>query len=733
MTPQLRLARTLILICLAVQLAVKVSQLVQASLLKEQVALVPGLLIVVALEALFVPIAFRRASPATARWNLVAQALLASSFYLVQSPWTPVMAMLVASLLLTLKARTAWPLVVLILAGEFSVRAAFYPELGSLSYWSALATLGPGVGLYAVCWLHDLIRQTDAARAEIGQLEAARERLRVARDLCDALGDKLSALVHRFDRADLVEVVGAARQALTDVRSIADDHRDRTLAAELEATRSVLTAAGVDAEVTTHRPRLPLPVDGLLARVLRRTMLAWLSTDPPERVLVELEADTRFVVLRAGRTGGRATELAEPSEPNEPNELGELGEEAAELGGCLTSGAGWTEVRLPVTPVKAAASGPLAGAPWLAWFTLVILEVDTLGSTVVNMIRLGSSSAFQVVTVAVFLPVVSGLQLYNGLPRRGARPRAWRWTLGAQIVLMVTAMAIIGQRAGSYVGLTAGTTLFLVRSAWAWALGFGPLLGGVALWIAQTGVPLWGAEYAMVMIGFTAMAYGLSTLPLAAFQLEEARRDLARMAVLQERLRVARDLHDLLGFRLSAIVLKGELLIAGPDSADPSELRELAEQALVDVRSITGGPAPLSLREEAATARSMLAASGVEVTVDLPPVRLPPETDSLLAVVLREAVTNVVRHAQATWCAITVRDAVRLTVSNNGATASAPREGTGLANLTRRLEEAGGRLSVERDGGRFTLTAEVPCSEPAGLGGDADGVHPVTRVELGHR
>ncbi|MEU7898294.1 hypothetical protein AB0B45_36205 [Nonomuraea sp. NPDC049152] len=79
-----------------------------------------------------------------------------------------------------------------------------------------------------------------------------------------------------------------------------------------------------------------------------------------------------------------------------------------------------------------------------------------------------------------------------------------------------------------------------------------------------------------------------------------------------------------------------------------------------------------------------------------------------------------------------MRDAVRLIVSNDGATASPLREGTGLANLTRRLEEAGGRLAVERDEDRFTLTAEIPCSEPAGLRGDADGVHPVTHVELGH-
>ncbi|MFF5209207.1 histidine kinase [Streptosporangium sp. NPDC000396] len=728
-TPQLRLAWLLILICLAVQLPIKIDQLIQAAIVSDRVALVPGLLILIALQALFIPIAFRRVSRPTAHRLLLAQAVLAYSFYLVQSPWTPVMATLAASILLTCRPRTAWSLVLLVLVGEFTIRAWFFPEIGSIVPWSVLATLGPGVGFYAVCWLYALIRQTDSARAEIARLEAARERLRVARDLCDTLHDKLSALIHRFDHADLAEVVRTARQALTDVRAVADDHRDRTLAAELEAARSVLTAAGVDAEITTRRHRLPTPVDDLLARVVRKTVLTWLSTDPPHHPRVDVDLEPGFVRLRATRAQGQAPGL------------GEFTGEIAELGGDLTTGTGWVEVALPVTPAPAPPRpiwGPLAGAPWLAWLTLVVLEVDTMGTTVINMIWSDPVTTTQIVVAAVALPVVSALQLYNGLPRRGARPRAWRWTLSAQILLLFAAMAVIGPNAGSYTGLTAGTALFLVRSRLAWVIAAAPIICGTAFWVPNASGVLSVIEYTMVMIGFAAMAYALSRLPVAAFQLEDAHRELARMAALQERLRVARDLHDLLGFRLSALVVKGELLIADPGRTpdELADLREVARQALVDVRSITGDPTPLSLPEEAATARSMLAAAGVEVTLDPLPVRLPSEIDTLLAVVLREAVTNVVRHARARGCTISVTTgcgAVRLTIANDGATGSPEREGNGLTNLTRRLEEAGGHLAVRREADWFTLAAEVPCSEPAGLGGDADGVHPVARVQLGDR
>lgn len=220
------------------------------------------------------------------------------------------------------------------------------------------------------------------------------------------------------------------------------------------------------------------------------------------------------------------------------------------------------------------------------------------------------------------------------------------------------------------------------------------------------------------------MVYSLWRLPGVARQLQEAQRELVRLAVIRERLRVARDIHDLLGFRLSAIIIKGELIdrLIGTDPAAArrhlAELSLVTEQALADVRSITGRPTEqsLSLSDELETACAMLSAAGIDVRTVLAG-DLPRQADSVLAIVLREAVTNVVRHSNARTCRIDTRTedgVVRLRVTNDGPLAEpGERRGSGLANLTARAEEAGGRLTVRSDGDLFTLIAEVPLGHSA--------------------
>jgi signal transduction histidine kinase len=231
--------------------------------------------------------------------------------------------------------------------------------------------------------------------------------------------------------------------------------------------------------------------------------------------------------------------------------------------------------------------------------------------------------------------------------------------------------------------------------------------------------------------------HALGRLPVTAARLDRARRELVRTSVLRERLRIARDVHDLLGSQLSAIIIRGGIA-AGP--ADGARLAELAGAALATVRSIGAEPAPLRLAAEVESARDLLGAAGarVRVTVAEPPAAVA----ALFAVVLRESVTNVVRHARARRCEISITP-VRLRVSNDGAPRPGARRtrrgeagGAGLANLRSRAAEAGGALAVEHADGRFTLTVEVPDavpSDPARLGGDADGVDPVAGAQLGHR
>jgi len=236
---------------------------------------------------------------------------------------------------------------------------------------------------------------------------------------------------------------------------------------------------------------------------------------------------------------------------------------------------------------------------------------------------------------------------------------------------------------------------------------------------------------------FGLWVYGLSRLAGLARELEGLRGELARMAAVRERLRVARDVHDLLGLGLSAVALKADLadaLIGRDDARAAAEMEEMGRicaTARADIRLVTGDRQLLSLAGELAAAKQILASAGIEVRAGMPSGPLPAAADQVLAPVLREAVTNILRHTAATAGSIklsTVGGWLRLQVSNDGVAAgpgtSAPTAsgaGHGLANLNARLQAAGGRLTIRQAGARFCLAAEIPLSrarlEPAGLAG----------------
>ena len=144
----------------------------------------------------------------------------------------------------------------------------------------------------------------------------------------------------------------------------------------------------------------------------------------------------------------------------------------------------------------------------------------------------------------------------------------------------------------------------------------------------------------------------------------------------------------------------------------------MAERAGKDLETATGGEAGLSLDGEARSARSVLTAAGVEVEMDLAHGEVPDGTSAVLGTVLREAVTNVLRHSAATRCVIATAQeegVVRLVVENDGLDPAAPRTapGSGIGNLTTRLASAGGTLSARADGkGGFRVEAVVGQSRP---------------------
>jgi signal transduction histidine kinase len=717
-----RVATVPILIWLGLQCSYRIDRLVFGSDPPFPSAVVTafGVAVIVILCGLQLPIVLRRVSRRRAVWILAAQAILTYVPYVVVGgAWGPVSALLMAALLLTFTGWVPWLLAVLIVTSEFVIRAIFLPEAGSyVAIWAVLTTTAAGLSCFAIVRLADLVRELQATRVQLAPLEVARERLRIARSLRAVLGAHLIMIIRAgrearadLDRAYVAEVVAVGRRSLAEVRSIADDYRDRSLTAEVEAAGSVLAAAGVPVSIDASPVRLPGRVDAALAAVVRRTVIAALRNGTPEHCRIELDGSARLRVSFAGLAVAPLREALE-----------DAAEEIADLGGRLDVGT-WVEARIPVgrRPRAARARGPVGTAPWLAWAVLLVLEIDHASTTALNMLWSHDLTTvryepLKVVLAAIALPLIGVLQLHHVRPRKdGSPPRAWQWTLSLQVALVLTAIAVEGEDLPTpYAGLVAGVILFHVRPVWSWGMAAllvfaSPLLYGPHF---PFGTYLISISLSLCMM---VTVYMLCRLPVVVQQLAEARRELARMAVLQERLRISRDVHDLLGFQLSAIVVKGEFiarLVATDPLAARGHLAEVvatAEQALAAVRSITQEPTGFCLTEEAETARSMLCAAGIETRIDL----VSTDAGSLLAIVLREAVTNVVRHAHARVCEIDTTLAagsVRLRVSNDGALAEATgRRGTGLANLRSRVEEAGGRLTVRREDDRFTLIAELPA------------------------
>jgi two-component system sensor histidine kinase DesK len=210
--------------------------------------------------------------------------------------------------------------------------------------------------------------------------------------------------------------------------------------------------------------------------------------------------------------------------------------------------------------------------------------------------------------------------------------------------------------------------------------------------------------FAFVMLHFAQRDQANAKLRLAQAEVEH----LARLA---ERERIARDLHDLLGHTLSVIVLKSELA-AKLASRDPEraarEIREVeavAREALQEVRGAVQGYRSMGLSSELARAATVLRDAGLEVESKYEPAPLSPVEESVLSLVLREAVTNILRHAQATRCEILAglsNAAFELQVADNGRGGAAP-AGSGLLGMRERIEALGGSLDRFGEGGTRLL------------------------------
>jgi len=238
-------------------------------------------------------------------------------------------------------------------------------------------------------------------------------------------------------------------------------------------------------------------------------------------------------------------------------------------------------------------------------------------------------------------------------------------------------------------------------------------LAAATLALTDEGDAFWGVTAAV--FATSALWLLIGGLLRANAALRDARAELAEMAVAEERLRFARDLHDLLGHDLSLIALKAELarrlLPTRQDdaAAELEQIRDLTRTALTQVREAVGGYRQPTLPSELAGARVALEAAGIELRVDAPDEPLDPDVESVLAWAVREGATNAIRHSGARHAEITLRRGV-LEIADDGPGAPPPDPGgNGLTGLRERAQAVGGTVEAGAGpGGGFRLVVRVP-------------------------
>jgi len=346
------------------------------------------------------------------------------------------------------------------------------------------------------------------------------------------------------------------------------------------------------------------------------------------------------------------------------------------------------------------------------------------------VLDLQASDAGALRTVAVLAAAATFVVLYNLLPRGPADREVDR-----AVVASLAAMLLI-----------AGGLTLADRASWAMLFIFAAIAGAMrlsrragALWIVActaltAGTLLAAHSDAGTAASLTATTLGIGFMMFAFrrliglnHELVEAREELARLAVSEERARFARDLHDLLGHSLSVIAVKAELAerLIERDPVRAAEhvadVRDVARDALAEVRETVSGYRRPTLSSELEGARMALEAAGIEAELEAAAVDLPADVEAVLAWAVREGTTNTVRHSGARSCRIAVLpgvadvsaeivdDGTGQDPAGNGNGSGAGGNGNGLAGLRERAARVAGHVEAgPAPEGGFRLRVTVP-------------------------
>jgi two-component system sensor histidine kinase DesK len=326
-----------------------------------------------------------------------------------------------------------------------------------------------------------------------------------------------------------------------------------------------------------------------------------------------------------------------------------------------------------------------------------------------------------------------GLALFVAVYVSVLPPAAWLSRRGVAAVVVALALLPAIAIALLAAGAPDSFTALFVYVAAATGMLLPPRIAAAV--IAATAVGVWilsasrgDSDSAIAATVLTVVSIGAL---MAAFgrvvrvnrELRATREDLATLAVAEERLRIARDLHDLLGHSLSVIALKSELaarLVEREPARAGAELEEIqavSREALAEVRDAVQGYRGLALAESLARARSALTAAGIDCELADAGVSLPADLDAVLAWAVREGTTNVIRHSHARRCEIRIRSdraSAALEIDDDGrAGATGDHGGSGLDGLRERAQRVRGTIEAgARPEGGFRLRVTVPLPEP---------------------
>ncbi|GAB3993667.1 sensor histidine kinase [Nocardioides marmoraquaticus] len=347
------------------------------------------------------------------------------------------------------------------------------------------------------------------------------------------------------------------------------------------------------------------------------------------------------------------------------------------------------------TAPQAAPRDPWDRFGWLMWSGwLVFLGFPLAAALAADRPWWARAVGVGLVLAFAAVYVVEVLRLTRDQQARLPVPEPWL-ALAVLVAIAVVSTTVIGPAALSFVPFVQSFAVFGLPRPVCWWFAAALVVATTVAVVTVLGTDELTLVFILVGVTAAAVAGRLLGEHSEAYGTAVRGRDVA-----EERERVARDVHDVLGHSLTVLSIKAELASRLVDTdldrakAELADISRLSREALGEVRATVGGLRAARLEDEVAAARSALAGRGIEA--DLPDdVRTAdPRYRPVMGWVLREAVTNVVRHSRASRCVVRLEEAA-LTVTDDGCGVDLARgPGNGLRGLRERVESAGGRFSV---------------------------------------